>query len=235
MFPIRDSIRSQSVPAVVRTIVGINLFVFLFELTLTPEALETVGYLFGIVPARLTHPSWAAEAGFPAGGYWSLLTHQFLHGGWLHIISNLWALWIFGDNVEDAMGRWRFAAFYLTCGTLAGLTHLLSNPNSTIPSLGASGAIAGVLGAYLVLYPAARVVLLVPVFFLPLFFEVPAVFYLGLWFLSQFFNGTLALARPDQIAGIAFWAHIGGFVAGMALCKVFLTRRSAVDYGAGRM
>jgi membrane associated rhomboid family serine protease len=181
--------------------------------------------VFGIVPARLTHPGWAAEVGFPAGAFWTLITHQFLHGGWLHIISNMWALWIFGDNVEDAMGHFRFAIFYLLCGCLAGLTQTFTQPSATVPSLGASGAIAGVLGAYLLLYPAARVVVLFPVLFLPFFFEVPAVVYLGIWFVSQLFSGTLSLVSPSQGGGIAFWAHIGGFVAGMVLCGVFARRR----------
>jgi membrane associated rhomboid family serine protease len=119
--------------------------------------------------------SWAASAGFPVGDYWPLLTHQFLHSGWLHIIGNMWALWIFGDNVEDRMGPVRFAIFYLTCGVSAGLTHLLIQPHSTVPTVGASGAISGVLGAYLLLFPTARLVVLFPVLFLPLFFEVPAV------------------------------------------------------------
>src|SRR5262249_11075413 len=153
---------------------------------------------------------WAARVGFPVGSYWTLLTHQFLHGGWLHILSNMWALWIFGDNVEDAMGHWGFAGFYLLCGVVAGVTQLLSQPHSTVPSLGASGAIAGVLGAYLLLYPRARVIVLIPIFIIPFFFEVPALVYLGLRFFSQLFNGTLALAAPNEAGGIAFWAHVGG-------------------------
>lgn len=225
MIPIRDSVPSRSVPLVTRALILVNALVFFYELTLPKEALESLCYLFGIVPARFTDPGWADAAGFPAGGYWVFLTHQFLHGGWLHIISNMWALWIFGAKVEDAMGHLRFGAFYLLCGVLAGLTQLLAQPHSHVPSLGASGAIAGVLGAYLLLYPKARLILLVPILFVPYFFEVPAVVYLGLWFLSQLFNGTLALASPEQAGGIAFWAHVGGFAAGMLLCGLFLQRR----------
>jgi membrane associated rhomboid family serine protease len=225
MIPIRDSIPSRSVPLVTRALILINALVFFYELALPKESLESFLYLFGIVPARFTDPGWANAAGFPAGGYWVFLTHQFLHGGWLHIISNMWALWIFGDNVEDAMGHVRFGAFYLICGVLAGVTQLLAQPHSQVPSLGASGAIAGVLGAYLLLYPKARLVVFVPIFFLPYFFELPAVLYLGFWFLSQLFNGTLALANPDQAGGIAFWAHVGGFAAGMLLCRPFVRRR----------
>jgi membrane associated rhomboid family serine protease len=227
MFPLRDSIPSRTVPVVTRALVVLNVLVFVGELALPREALEQAFYIYGIVPARLTHPGWAAVVGFPAGSWWSLLTYQFLHAGWLHVLSNLWALWIFGDNVEDAMGHARFALFYVTCGVAAGLAQWVSQPNATVPSLGASGAIAGVLGAYLVWYPFARVLVLLPVFVLPLFFEVPAVIYLGAWFVSQLFNGTLALAGPVKAGGIAFWAHIGGFVAGMALCGWFARRRSA--------
>src|SRR5882762_4354926 len=212
MIPVRDSIPIRTVPVVTRTLILFNALVFLFELALPPEALERFVYLFGVVPARLTHPDWAAAAGLPGGAYLSLLTHQFLHGGWFHIISNMWALWIFGDNVEDAMGRFRFAVFYLLCGVLAGLTHIFIQPDLTVPSIGASGAIAGVLGAYLVLSPTARVVVLLPIIFLPFFFEVPAILYLAIWFLTQLYSGTIALAIPEQAGGIAFWSHVGGFV-----------------------
>src|SRR4029077_560609 len=146
----------------------------------------------------------------------------FLHGGWFHIIANMWTLWIFGDNVEDRMGPGRFAIFYLLCGTIAGSTHLLTNPDSTVPSVGASGAIAGVLGAYLLFFPTARLIVLFPIFFLPLFFEVPEVFYLVIWFFSQLFSGSAALAGSQQVGGIAWWAHIGGFIGG----GVFLGRLS---------
>ena len=225
MFPVRDSIPTRTVPVVTRAVILINVVVFFFELTLPPEALERFFFLFGIVPTRLTHPDWAAAKGFPGGAYWTLLTHQFLHGGWLHIISNMWALWIFGDNVEDTMGRVRFPIFYVTCGVLAGLTQVLTQPDSTLPCIGASGAIAGVLGAYLIFYPTARMVVLLPIFFVPFFFEVPAVLYLGIWFATQLFNGTLALAAPEQAGGIAFSAHVGGFVAGMLLCSLFAQRK----------
>src|SRR5438309_10173876 len=136
----------------------INVIVFFFELMLPQQSIDQVFYLFGIVPARFTHPEWAAYVGFPVDSYWPLLTYQFLHGGWLHIIFNMWTLWIFSDNVEDRMGPVRFAIFYLLCGVIAGLTQLLTNPDSTVPSVGASGAIAGVLGAYLLFFPTARLV-----------------------------------------------------------------------------
>ena len=156
MFPIQDSVPSRSVPVVTRALILINAIVFFFELSLPQASVEQLFYLFGIVPARFTHPDWAAYVGFPVDSYWPFLTHQFLHGGWLHIIFNMWTLWIFGDNVEDRMGPLRFGIFYLTCGILAGVTQLLTNSDSTVPSVGASGAIAGVLGAYLLLFPTDR-------------------------------------------------------------------------------
>jgi rhomboid family protein len=222
MFPIKDSIPSRSVPVATRALILINVVVFFFELGLSNESLERVAYLFGLVSARFTHPGWAESVGFPAGDYWPILTHQFLHGGWLHIFGNMWTLWIFGDNVEDRMGPVRFTIFYLVCGSIAGLTQVLTNPDSTLPSLGASGAIAGVLGAYFLFYPTARLIVMFPIFFFPFFFEVPAVFYLAIWFFVQLFSGTLALAGPQQVGGIAWWAHIGGFVSGMLLCWLFV-------------
>ena len=225
MLPIQDSVPSRSVPVVTRALVLINVLVFFFELMLSRHGLEQLFYLFGIVPARITHPDWAADIGFPAGTYWTILTHQFLHGGWLHLFANMWTLWIFGDNVEDRMGSLRFLIFYLICGSVAALTQVLTNPDSTIPSVGASGAIAGVLGAYLLFFPTARLVVLLPIFFYPFFFEVPAVLYLFVWFLIQLFSGAAALAGPQEVGGIAWWAHVGGFVSGMLLCRLFVRRR----------
>jgi membrane associated rhomboid family serine protease len=224
MFPIQDSVPSRSVPVVTRGLILINVVVFFFELSLSRESIIQLFYLFGVVPARFTDPEWAASIGFPIGSYWSLLTHQFLHGGWLHIVANMWTLWIFGDNVEDRMGPLRFIIFYLVCGVLAALTQVLVTPDATIPSVGASGAIAGVLGAYLLFFPTARLIVLIPILFFPFFFELPAVIFLVLWFFIQLFSGTAMLASPQQVGGIAFWAHIGGFIAGMLLCRFFVRR-----------
>ena len=148
MFPIKDSVPSRSTPVATRALILVNVIVFFFELGLPHQSVEQLFYLFGLVPARFTHPDWALAVGFPVDNFWPILTHQFLHGGWLHIVANMWTLWIFGDNVEDRMGPVRFTIFYLLCGTAAGLAHLYVNPDSTVPSVGASGAIAGVLGAY---------------------------------------------------------------------------------------
>jgi len=225
VFPILDSVPSRSVPVVTRTLIIANVVVFFFELSLPREAVEQVFYLFGIVPARFTHPEWAAFVGFPINDYWPLLTHQFLHGGWLHIIGNMWTLWIFGDNVEDRMGPLRFTLFYLICGIVAAATHILTQPDATVPTVGASGAIAGVLGAYLLLFPTARLVVMFPVLFVPFFFELPAILYLVMWFFLQLFSGAFALADPNHVGGIAWWAHVGGFVAGLVLCPLFLLGR----------
>ena len=222
MFPLQDSVPSRSVPVVTRALILINALVFFFELLLPEQALEQVFYLFGVVPARFTHPHWAESVGFPVDSYWPLLTHQFLHGGWLHIIGNMWTLWIFGDNVEDRMGPGRFTIFYLLSGLAAGWVHCLTNPGSTLPTVGASGAIAGVMGAYFLLFPTSRVIVFLPVLFYPLFFELPAVTYLGFWALSQVFSGTLSVAAGGDVGGVAFWAHVGGFAAGILLQFMFV-------------
>jgi len=224
MFPLRDTLPTLHFPLATRAIVLLNAVVFAFELRLSGSALETVFYVFGIVPARFTHPWWAARIGLPVHEYWPFLTSMFLHAGWLHIVANMWVLWIFGDNVEDRMGPVRFAMFYLACGIVAGIVHWVTNAESTVPTVGASGAIAGILGAYLVLFPTARVIVLVPLFFWPLFFELPAVTFLLFWFFTQLFAGTLAMAGPEQVGGVAWWAHAGGFAAGVVLHRLFISR-----------
>jgi membrane associated rhomboid family serine protease len=176
-----------------------------------------------MVPAEISDTDWSIPLHVPLD-LLPFLTSMFLHGGLLHIVANLWTLWIFGDNVEDRMGPLRFSVFYLLCGLFAGFVHWITNPSSTVPTVGASGAIAGVLGAYLLLYPRARVVTAVPLFFYPIVFELPAVIYLGFWFLLQIWSGFVSLANPSDVGGVAWWAHIGGFVAGMALLAVFKRR-----------
>jgi membrane associated rhomboid family serine protease len=227
MIPIQDTIHSRNPPLAVYALIGLNVLVFAFELTLPHGDLDELFYILGIVPARYTHPQWAEQVGFPIDNYWPFLTSMFLHGGWAHIIGNMWTLWIFGDNIEDRMGPLRFTMFYLICGLIAGVVHWFTNLHSTIPTVGASGAIAGVLGAYPVLYPRARIVVLIPIFFYPLFFEVPAVTYLLFWALSQLYSGALALAGPAEVGGVAWWAHVGGFTAGLLLHRLFVRPRRA--------
>lgn len=224
MIPIRDNIPSRHAPGMTVALIAGNALAFLYAFTRAPGEILDLFRLFGLVPARFSDPAWAAKAGLPLHGYWAFLTSMFLHGGWLHLVGNLWTLWIFGDNVEDRMGPFRFLAFYLTCGLAAGLTHALTNATSTVPTVGASGAIAGVMGAYFLLYPRARVVMLLPLLFLPVFFEIPAFAFLSVWFLAQVFSGTLALAAPSQVGGVAWWAHGGGFLAGAILFRLFLRR-----------
>ena len=228
MIPIRDTIPSKQTPVATWSLILANSVVFIFELMMPEPVLQAFFYYFGIVPARYTHPEWARFVGLPIDSYLPFLTSMFLHGGWLHIIGNMWTLWIFGDNVEERMGSLRFLIFYLICGLAAGLVHYFTNLDSTLPTVGASGAIAGVLGAYFLLYPNARVVTLIPLFFFPLFVEIPAVTYLGFWILSQIFSGLFMLGLPEDVGGVAFWAHVGGFVAGAALHWLFVKDRRKI-------
>ncbi len=229
MIPLRDTIPSRNPPVMTVLLIAANVAVFVYALTLGPSQIQRFFYVFGIVPARLSHPHWAALVGFPAHRYATLLSSMFLHGGWLHLIGNMWTLWIFGDNVEDRMGPIRFLAFYLLVGVVAGTVHWVTNPGSTLPTVGASGAIAGVMGAYFILFPRSRILMLLPIFFFPFFFEVPAFLFLGYWFLVQVFSGSLALAGPAEVGGVAWWAHGGGFLAGAILFGLFLSpRRRAV-------
>jgi membrane associated rhomboid family serine protease len=227
MFPIQDTIPTRNPAIATWLLILANAIVFLFELAMPEDALKQFFYVFGIVPARYTHPGWAYLVGLSIDDYWPFLTSMFLHGGWAHIIGNMWALWIFGDNVEDRMGPVRFLFFYLLCGLAAGIVHAYTNPDSTMPTVGASGAIAGVMGAYFFLFPYSRVVVLVPVFFFPFFFELPAVTYLGFWALTQVFSGTLSLGNPGDVGGVAWWAHVGGFAAGILLQFLFVKRSGA--------
>ena len=221
MLPIGDTIPARNPPVGTWLLILANSVVFLFELMMPQPSLEQLFHLFGIVPARYTHPDWALSAGLPLGDYWPFLTSMFLHGGWLHIIGNMWTLWIFGDNVEDRMGPVRFVAFYLLCGLVAAVVHCFTNPDSTLPTVGASGAIAGVMGAYFFLFPYSRVIVMVPILFFPFFFELPAITYLGVWALTQVFIGTLAL-DAGEVGGVAWWAHVGGFIGGIVLHGFFI-------------
>jgi membrane associated rhomboid family serine protease len=228
VFPLLDNIPRQHLPVTTWMIILANGVVFAFELALPPEALQQFMYHFGLVPARFTSPAWGTEVCPTAQCLWPFFTSMFVHAGWLHIIFNMWALWIFGDNVEDQMGHVRFLVFYLLCGLIAAVVQTLIGIHSTIPTVGASGAIAGVLGAYFVLFPRAQVIVLVPILFIPLFFALPAPLFIGFWFLLQFVSGTLSLASSAAAAGgIAWWAHVGGFSAGIVLHRLFLVGRPA--------
>jgi membrane associated rhomboid family serine protease len=222
MIPIKDTVPHRRTPVMTWAIIAVNIAVFLYEVARPPDELQQLIYLFGVVPARYSHPEWARAIGFSVDDYWPFVTSMFLHGSWAHLIGNMWALWIFGDNVEDRMGSLRFLLFYLLTGVIAGLTHWFTNTDSAIPTVGASGAIAGVLGAYFVLFPRARIVVLLPILFFPFFFELPAVVYLLVWFLSQLLGGAVSRLSSANVGGIAFWAHVGGFAAGIVLHRLFI-------------
>ena len=218
MFPIRDTIPHQHVPVMTLLVIAANVVAFAYELALPPGALEDLILLNGIVPRRYVDGDWALGMHLEGPDLWPFLTSMFLHGGWLHLITNVWTLWIFGDNVEDRLGPLGYLALYVGCGLVAGLLHLATNPSSGVPTIGASGAIAGVMGAYFVLFPRAQIVTLVPVLFYPLFLQVPAVLYLGLWFAMQLLSGATMAAGTE---GVAWWAHVGGFAAGVVLLFLF--------------
>ena len=232
MIPLRDTVPSVRFPAVTIGLIVVNAFVFLFELSNT-RGLDAVFYQWGIVPCTFTStcpPRIRIPGGFlllpQHPPYLTILSSMFLHGGWMHIIGNMWSLWIFGDNVEDRMGRAGFLCFYLLSGLAAGVLHIVFNPASRVPTVGASGAIAGVMGAYLLLFPYARVLTLVPVFIFLQTIELPAVFFLGFWFLTNLLSGIGSLAAHTGAGGVAWWAHIGGFLVGL-LWALPLRRREA--------
>lgn len=218
MIPLKDTVHSRSFPIVNWMLIASNLLIFFF-LAVQGRFVDMYVRLFGLVPARLL-----TDPGPPT--LLTLFTSMFLHGGWAHLISNMLALYIFGDNVEDRMGSGRYLLFYLLSGLAAAFIHIAFNPTSRLPTVGASGAISGVLAAYLILFPTSRVITLIPLFFLPWFVEIPALFYLGFWFISQLLNGFLTIATGAQaFGGVAWWAHVGGFIAGLLLTPFFIRRR----------
>ncbi|MGH7741136.1 MAG: rhomboid family intramembrane serine protease [Candidatus Eiseniibacteriota bacterium] len=222
MFPLRDENPSLTTPVVTRVLIAINALVFFYELSLGPRLAEFVAS-YALVPRRLE----LALHGLPplSAATIPLFSSLFLHSGWIHLIGNMWYLWIFGDNIEDRLGHLRFALFYLAGGLFAGLIHVLTNSGSSVPTVGASGAIAAVLGAYAAAFPRARVITLLPLF--PIFpvVPIPALFVLGVWFLMQFASGALTLGA-NMSGGVAWWAHIGGFSFGYAVMFVLGLRRA---------
>jgi membrane associated rhomboid family serine protease len=214
MIPLGDNIPSRRFPTVTATLIVINTLIFLVEVLFEPLAHQMIG-TFGTIPVRIV-TDWTNPLTLL-----TLVTATYLHGGWAHLIGNMIYLGVFGDNVEDRMGHVGFFIFYTLCGALAGLAQVLAMPTSRIPAIGASGAIAGVLGAYLLLFPRARIRTLVPLIFIYTTFHLPAVVVLGGWFLVQFFNGLASINVAVQTGGVAWWAHIGGFVVGMLLMPLF--------------
>jgi len=216
MIPIRDVNPRQNTPIINNSLIGINIVIFLVEMGQGPDLNQFI-YTYGLVPARYSVPQIAEYFSFSQQVF-SFVSFMFLHGGFWHLLGNMWSLYIFGDNVEDYLGPIRYLAFYFACGIGSGIAHLVINFHSNVPTIGASGAIAGVMGAYLVLHPRSRILTLIPILFIPWFVEIPAYFFLGLWFLFQFLNAAGSTAGS---AGIAWWAHIGGFLFGILLLKVF--------------
>lgn len=222
MIPLRTTAPARRAPILVLSLVAACTLVFLWQTGLSQREAWRITVLYALIPRRYTDPGWALAHGLDPGDYLPFLSMAFLHGGWLHLIFNMWTLWLFGRAVESRMGRFRFAVLYVLCALLASWAHLLAHGDSTVPTLGASGAIAGVLGAYATLYPRARVVVLLPIVIIPLFFRISALWFVGVWFAVQVLQGTTALMAPGLGGGIAWWAHIGGFLAGLLFVR-FLT------------
>jgi membrane associated rhomboid family serine protease len=217
MFPLYDTLRPRRFPIVNWMLIILNGIVFYYELKLNETGLHRFIQTWGLVPFQLTSN--------PAETWVTIFTSMFMHGGWFHILSNMWVLVIFGDNIEDRLGSGRYLIFYLLTGMAAALMQAFLAPASDQPMIGASGAIAGVLGAYLILFPRARIASLVPIFFLFTLIEIPAFVFLGFWFILQLFSGWLALQGAAATNGVAWWAHVGGFVFGMLTVRLFGQRR----------
>lgn len=219
MLPLRDTIRSRTIPFVNWLLILANLAAFIYELNLSPFRLEQFINTWGLVPANIN----------PVNPFtWTpYLTHMFLHGGWYHFLSNMWILFIFGDNVEDRIGSFRYLLFYLLGGIAAALAQSLLSANPNAASIGASGAIAAVMGAYFIFFPQSRIITLIPLWIIPWIVQVPALLFLGLWFISQLFSGFLSFttASGAELGGIAWWAHIGGFLFGLITAKLFAIGR----------
>ncbi|HET7441700.1 MAG TPA: rhomboid family intramembrane serine protease [Terriglobales bacterium] len=233
MIPLRDDQPSLSTPFINYFLIALNIIIFLLELAVGAQSrgdLNALMYQFGVVPTHEVALLSGIPRFSPGAALLPILTSMFLHASWGHVIGNMWFLWIFGDNIEDYLGHFKYLVFYLLSGIAASFTHILLNANSPYPSVGASGAIAGVLGAYFLLYPRARVLTWFPIFFL---FELPAWLILGYWFVIQFLSGTAtAIAETGQSqGGVAFWAHVGGFVAGILMIKLFPARPRRYRYG----
>ncbi|MCG6911707.1 MAG: rhomboid family intramembrane serine protease [Deltaproteobacteria bacterium] len=214
MIPIRDTTPSKNYPVVNTAIIGLNVLVYLFQLS-RGSGLDRFIYTYGLVPARYTVPEIGAY--FTTGQQaLALISFMFLHGGFFHLLGNMWSLYIFGDNVEDRLGPVRYLIFYLLAGIFSGLVHMLSDTHSMVPTIGASGAIAGVMGAYFIMHPNSKILTLIPIIFIPWFVEIPAFIFIGFWFVLQILN---AAGGGGQIA---WWAHIGGFIFGILFLKLAL-------------
>lgn len=226
MLPIKDDQPRASAPFITYFLIALNVFVFLFEVNLGPREYKAFVSTFALVPQQVI--SWKAGSHPAAYAFFPLLSSMFLHAGWMHVIFNMWGLAIFGDNVEDRLGHFKYLVFYLACGLGAGITHLVFNFGSRVPTVGASGAIAGVMGAYFLLFPGARVLTWWGFFV----FWLPAWLVLGYWFVVNFLSGaaTAFAAGTDGAGGVAFWAHVGGFLSGVVLVKLMSPRKNVYAF-----
>jgi len=217
MIPYRTTAPCHASPVVTMTLIVINIGVFFLQKGLQPQDAVAFIYTYALVPAVYGNPNMARQAGLDPTNLLPFVTNTFMHGGYLHLIVNMWTLWLFGLPVEDRLGPWRFLLFYLACGTAGSVGHLVFNLNSAVPALGASGAIAGVLGGFAWLCPGAKVAVVQPIFFFPLIFRLPALVFTAIWFLFQLVPGIAALSAAATGGSIAWWAHIGGFIAGLLI------------------
>jgi membrane associated rhomboid family serine protease len=230
LIPLKNMDPRRSLPIITLIIIAVNIAVFLYQLSLGPQAADAFVRTWGLVPSKLQFAL--------SGRHYSLenalipiFTCMFLHGGFLHILGNMWFLWIFGSNLEDRVGAPSYLLIYFVCGIVSGITQAAFSWGSHIPSIGASGAISGVLGAYIVLFPSSRILTLVPLFIIWFTVRVPAVVFIGLWFVMQFFSGVQSLgARAASMGGVAWWAHIGGFLFGVLLAQIMRPRQRPVQY-----
>ena len=223
MIPLRDSTPSKRFPIVTVLLIIVNCYIFLRGISSGIE-FEGIFCKYAIIPANYVRIEWLQLDSVLQNNI-TLVSALFLHGGWIHLLGNMWYLWIFGDNVEDRLGHFGFLLFYLLCGIIGNLAHIFMNTGSSIPAIGASGCIAGVLGAYFIMFPTAKVVTLLPIFIFWTIAEIRAFFFLGIWFAIQFLNGFFPLLGSKNALGIAWWAHIGGFICGITFSFMFFSRK----------
>ncbi len=231
MIPLHDTIPSRSFPIVNWILILANILIFLFEVfMLDNKQAEIMIFDYGLIPDKIRLIGVSSLHELRTTVFRPFFTNMFLHGGWGHLIANMWILFIFGDNVEDRMGKVRYFLFYIVCGLIASFTHFVLHRNSPIPAIGASGAISGVMAAYMVMFPKSTIISFIPIFIIPFFLPIPAIIYIGIWFLGQLLSGTTSLMLSNQASGIAFWAHIGGFLGGLWLYRYFTTARRKSYY-----
>jgi len=231
MIPLKDETPRRSTPVVTLLLIAANTLVFFYQISLSPRAADALIRTYGLVPARIQYALAGTHGVSYAHAFAPLVTCMFLHGGWLHIIGNMWFLWIFGANVEDRFGSFMYLLVYFVCGIGSGISQVLFSWGSPIPSIGASGAISGVLGAYLLFFPGSRILTLIPLFIIWFTARIPAFIFILLWFAVQFLSGLGSLGSASSGGGVAWWAHVGGFAIGALIALEVKTSRRAVRYG----